>query len=72
MRNIAFSEEELFEAIVSEGIAQGVNNKEAYDELVDGIITDRLRVGELNDDQNLDGVADRLKERWGEFQEQIV
>jgi hypothetical protein len=59
MRNIAFSEEELFEAIVSEGIAQGVNNKEAYDELVDGIITDRLRVGELNDDQNLDGVADR-------------
>lgn len=72
MRNIAFSEEELFEAIVSEGIAQGVNNKEAYDELVDGIITDRLRVGELHDDQNLDGVADRLKERWQEFEERIV
>jgi hypothetical protein len=50
----------------------GVNNKEAYDELVDGVINDRLQVGELHDDQNLDGVADRLKERWQEFEERIV
>lgn len=65
--NLLFSEEELFDQIVDEGMAQGVNTKEAYDVLVEETIEDLRRIGELHDDQNLEGHETALKARFHEY-----
>ena len=66
--NLAFNLQSLFEEIVAEGIAQGVNTVEAYHQLVDDMIEEHRRVQELNDDQNLEGYQTQLNERWSEYQ----
>jgi hypothetical protein len=72
IKPLTFSEEELFETIVEEGIAQGVVDEPAYFDLIDEIIEDLRREAELNDDQNLQGHADHLKSRFAEYQSRIA
>lgn len=68
MKNIEFNEEELFETVVEEGIIQGVADQPAYFDLIDEIIEDLRREGELDDDQNLEAHAEHLKARFPEYQ----
>lgn len=67
MENLSFDLQELFEEIVAEGQVQGVNNEEAYHQLVDDTLEDHRRVQEVNDDQNLEGYIAQLKARWPEY-----
>lgn len=67
MENLSFDLQELFEEIVAEGQAQGVNNEEAYHQLVDDTLEDHRRVQEVHDDQNLEGYLAQLKARWPEY-----
>ena len=67
-----FNEEELFETVVEEGAMQGIVDEPAYFDLVDEIIEDLRREGELDTDQNLDNHADHLKARFSEYQSRLV
>jgi hypothetical protein len=67
VENLVFSIEELFEEVVSAGIEQAVNEETAYFDLVDNVIEEHRRIGELHDDQNLDAHADILKARFAEY-----
>lgn len=68
MDNLTFSEEEIFERIVEEGMMQGIAGEEAYHSLVDEVIDDMLRMGELDEDQNIEGHLTHLKARFAEFE----
>lgn len=65
------STQELFEEVVNRGIAEGVTTQEGYVGLVDMVIEDHRMVGELHDDQNLEGYEDVLEARWPEYLERI-
>jgi len=62
--NLAFSIEDLFEEVVAAGVEQAINEESAYFDLVDEVIEEHREIGELHDDQNLDGYADVLKARF--------
>ncbi len=68
MDNLTFSEEEIFERIVEEGMMQGVAGEEAYHALVDEVVDDMLRMGELDEDQNIESHLTHLKARFVEFE----
>lgn len=68
MDNLTFSEEEIFERIVEEGVMQGVVTEEEYHTLVDEVLDDMLRMGELDEEQNIEGHLSHLKARFAEFE----
>lgn len=59
---------DLFQEISDLAREQGVSSKETWDELVDEVVESHLDLGELNDDEDLEGVKDALKEAWKEFE----
>lgn len=68
IKNLSFSENEVFERIVEEGLMHGVHTQESFHQLVDDVIEDMRRYGELHDDQNLEGHIDALKARFSEYE----
>lgn len=46
----------------------GVHTQESFHQLVDDVIEDMRRYGELHDDQNLEGHIDALKARFSEYE----
>ena len=70
--NLTFSLEAVFEEIVEDGLMTGVNSEEGYHDLVEDIIENHRRLGEINDDQNYEGFATTLKSRWPEFESRIA
>jgi hypothetical protein len=68
MDNLTFSEEEIFERIVEEGMMQGISGEEEYHTLVEEVIDDMLRMGELDEDQNIEGHISHLRDRYAEFE----
>ncbi|MFA5188051.1 MAG: hypothetical protein WC460_01670 [Patescibacteria group bacterium] len=48
-----------------------VTNKEAWDEMVDDYITERLEVGELDLDNDSQGMIEELKSMWSEYEKNL-
>lgn len=71
IENLTFSVEDLFEEVVSAGVEQGVNEETAYFDLVDTVLEEHRGLGELHDDQNLDGHADVVKARFSEYMKRL-
>lgn len=69
--NLAISEQELFDEIVEQGLEQGVANQEAFEQLVENTLNDRLDVGELDKDEDTEGMEDRIKARWSEYEQRL-
>lgn len=68
MDNLTFSEEEIFERIVEEGMMQGISGEEEYHTLVEEVIDDMLSMGELDEEQNIEGHISHLRARYAEFE----
>ena len=60
----------LFEEVVTRGMNAGATTQNSYDDLVAEVIEEHRSVGELNDDQDLVGMAEQLRVRFGEYIEQ--
>lgn len=71
MDNLTFSEEEVFDRIVEEGLMQGIATEEEYHTLVEEVIDDMLRMGELDEEQNIEGHLAHLRARFGEFERRV-
>lgn len=63
--------EELFTELVERGRQQGVVDQEAYNELCDDLLMERLEVGEADKDSNIIGLREQLKNRWPDYQEAL-
>ncbi len=65
------NKEGLFEEVVDQGREEGVADKEAYDELVETVIEDHRRLGEIHDDSSYDALVETLQARWPDYREAI-
>lgn len=72
IENLIFSEDGVFERLCEEGMASGVDTEEGYHSLVEGMLEDMLDLGEVSDDQNMEGHETNLKARWPEYKERLV
>lgn len=68
IENLALSNQELFEEAVERALAEGVQNQEAFSQIVESLIDEKRGVGELHDDNNLEGMLEILTARFPEFE----
>lgn len=71
---VEFLEEDkegLFEEVVDQGREEGVADKEAYDELVETVIEDHRRLGEIHDDSSYDALVETIQARWPDYREAL-
>ena len=59
----------IFEEIVERGRELGVENQEAYNDLCDDVVNEKLEVGEMDEDSDTIGLVEQLKGRWSEYTE---
>jgi len=64
---LATSPENLLQEIIAKGRAEGVTDSEGYNQLVQSVIEDHRRVGELHDDQALIDMVQALQERYPDY-----
>ncbi len=69
--NLIMEKEALFNEIIDRALAEGINNREAFEEFVDFIVQEKLQVGEESADDPLPGLINHLKERWPQYQERL-
>ena len=69
--NLAKSDQELFEEVVEKALAEGVANREAFEQMVDDVLEGHRRWMELDDDQNIEEKEEKLKARWPEYEQQL-
>lgn len=49
---------------------QGINEKEAWDELIDEVVEGHLDLGELDLEQDTEGMKELLRARWPAFKKE--
>jgi hypothetical protein len=49
---------------------QGINSKEQWDELVESVVEDHLDLGELDLEEDSEGIKDDLKAKWGTYKKE--
>jgi hypothetical protein len=59
---------DLFAEISDLAREQGVTSQEDWSELCDEVIDSHFDIGELNDDQDLEGKREGLRMMWAEYQ----
>lgn len=59
---------ELFDEIAELARAQGVTDQASWNELVDEVLESHFSIGELNDDQDIEGMREILHLAWNEYQ----
>lgn len=63
--------QEIFDDVISRGREAGVADQEAYNELCDDVVTERLEVGEMDEDGPTIMLVGQLKNRWPDYQEAL-
>lgn len=64
--------EDLYAEISDLARDQGVASREAWDEMVDDVVEDHLDLGELDLDQDTEGMKDVLRTRWQNYKEESL
>lgn len=68
---LSFDLNQAYNEIKERAEAAPVTDKEAWDEMVDDYITERLEVGELNKDDDSQGMIEQLKSMWTEYEKNM-
>lgn len=63
--------ESIFGEIVERGREQGVSDQEAYNTLVNEVVEDHRRVGEIHDDSPTEDLVEQLRGRWMDYKEAL-
>lgn len=66
-----FNLNDAYNQIKEQAEASAITKKEAWDEMVDDYITERLEVGELNVDDDTDAMIEDLKAMWPEYEKNL-
>jgi len=59
---------ELFDEVAELARAQGISDQAEWNELVDEVLDSHFNIGELNDDQDIEGMREVLHLAWNEYQ----
>lgn len=68
---ITFDREVVWNELLDRAREAGLNNEEAFHELVDDYFNERLQVGELDEDQDIHELAAEVKGRWADFKSDL-
>ena len=68
---LSFDLNSAYAEIKERAEAAPVTDREAWDEMVDDYITEKLEVGELNTDEDTQGMIEQLKARWPEYEKNL-
>lgn len=68
MENLTFNEQTFFEEVSAQALNEGVADKAAFDEYIEQAVRNDERWGELDSDNDLEGIETQLKARWPEYQ----
>lgn len=62
--------EDLYAEISDLARDQGVNSKEQWDELVEDVVEDHLDLGELDLEEDSEGLKDDLRGKWSTYKKE--
>lgn len=68
---LSFDLNTAYQEIKERAEAAPVTNKEAWDEMVEDYITEKLEVGELHKDDETENMIEDLKNMWSEYEKNI-
>lgn len=68
MENLIFDLNQVFNEIITRLEEQGSFDQEAYFDMVEEVLEEKREVGELDDDNNIEELEDKLRHRWPEAQ----
>lgn len=69
---LTFDLNEIFNAAVDRMQADGIATKDAYDELVEELLEEKVEVGELSANDDIEEFEDKLQARWPEAQARLI
>lgn len=68
MQNLTFNLDDVFKSILARMETQGTFTQEAYNDLVEEVLQEKLDIGELDPDDDTEEYEDQLRARWPEAQ----
>lgn len=71
LENLILDSEQLFQEVVERGRREGVANQEAFHQMVENVVNDHLRDGEVDEDQDIGSLTLGLIGRWRDYQKEI-
>lgn len=66
-----YNEEGLLEEVITKARDEGVTSQEAWNDLVEQVLDDHARVGEVDNDDDLVAMREALQARWGDYEAEI-
>lgn len=66
--NLSFTPEDMFREVVARGREQGVTDQAAYNYLVEEVIEEHRKVGEMHTDDPTEDFERHLQGRWKDYQ----
>lgn len=66
-----YNEEGLLEEVVAKAREEGVTSAEAWNDLVEQVLDDHARVGEVDSDDDLVAMREALQSRWGDYEAEL-
>lgn len=64
--------DDLYSEIVELAREQGTQTRELWNEIVDEIVEGHIDLGELDSDQNTEGMKEVLRAKWNTFKEDLA
>jgi hypothetical protein len=63
---LIFDPNDVFQAAVARMQSDGMATKEVYDELIEEMLEERVELGELSADDDIEEFTESLRSRWSE------
>ncbi len=63
----SYTLEDALQEIWDRALDQGVNTREAWNDMVDEVIEDHVDLGQMDSDQDTENWKEVLKHRWQEY-----
>ncbi len=66
-----YNEEGLLEEVIAKAREEGATSEEQWNELVEQVLEDHTRTGEVDNDDDLISMREALQARWGEYEAEL-
>ena len=67
----SYNVESLYEEVAERAREQGVASEDAWKELVEEILDERINWGEVDIDDDVTSMREALQEKWKQFEESV-
>ena len=66
-----YNEEGLLEEVITKAREEGAASAEAWNDLVEQVLDDHARIGEVDSDDDLTAMREALQARWGDYEAEL-